>query len=325
MNPPELAPWLKHNKALLEKFMADNQLVDSEIRVSAQLPMVPANPNSFPRFSYNPSIIWTPEDKPKLLMTYRYHVTRSHTQIGIAELNEHGSANRTKPLTLYGDSIEDARLFRFGDDTWLSWVVSDWDGYVDPHCVMKFGKLSPEWDITNVIQPKYGRNDMSTMEKNWCFFGVNFHLLCIYQSHPEQIIVEFDTAGRVVEEHKCPGFTWLWGTPRGGSVHQVKDGLLRFFHSGLDNEEPPYRRRYYVGACLMENKPPFKVISVSKSPILRGSIEDDFTPEQRKACQHYKGRVVFPGTAAALDDGWLLAVGINDSAMGLVKVKDLKF
>lgn len=329
-SPPDLSPWLKHNQTLLDKFMADNAMLDTEPRISGHHPTIPLNPMSFPAFSYNPSAAWWKDKagKTSLWVTFRHHVAGVHTALGIAEIGDHGSAVRAKTLSIQGDSVEDARFFWHDNQLWLSWVVSNWDGYTDPQSIVRFAKVNEDWELSPSVQPKYGRNDMTAMEKNWCLFAVNQHLLCIYRTWPEQVVVEFDVEGNVLNEYKCEGFKWLWGEPRGGSMLWTREGqLLRIFHSGLDNETWPkdapgmaHPRRYYVGACVMEAKPPFKVIKVSERPILRGSIDDDLSAEQRKTCRHYKGRVIFPGGAVASRDGYLIACGINDSSMAMVQV-----
>lgn len=332
---PELSPWQKHNQGLLEKYMAENGLVDSDPRISAQAQTIPLNPMSFPAFSYNPSATWykDKDGKTALWVTFRHHVAGVHTALGIAEIGDQGAAVRLKNLGIQGDSVEDARFFWYDNQLYLSWVVSNWDGYTDFQSIVRFAKVNEDWELSPSVQPKYGKNDWTSTEKNWCFFGINHHLLCLYRTWPEQVVVEFDTKGEVITEHKCEGFKWLWGEPRGGSMVWTKEGLLRFFHSGLDNETwpkdapgMPHRRRYYVGACLMEPKPPFRVLKVSEKPILRGSIDDDLSLENRKQCRHYKGRVIFPGGAVASREGFLIACGINDSSMAMVQVKpeDLK-
>lgn len=326
---PELSPWVKHNKTLTEKWMHENGMIDSEPRISQQAQTIPLNPMSFPAFSYNPSATWfvDKDNKTALWVTFRYHVAGVQTTLGIAEVGDQGAAIRVRNLGIQGGSVEDARFFRYEKELYLSWVVSNWDGYTEPQSIVQFAKVGDDWELSPSVQPKYGRNDWSTMEKNWCFFDIAHHLLCVYTTWPEQIVVEFDTQGNVLNEYKCEGFKWLWGAPHGGSIMWTKDGLLRIFHSGLDNETwpdaasgMPHRRRYYVGACLMEPKPPFKVIKVSERPILRGSIDDDLSVEKRKECKHYKGRVVFPGGAVASSGGILIPCGINDSSMALVQV-----
>ena len=94
---------------------------------------------------------------------------------------------------------------------------------------------------------------------------------------------------------------------------------MRFFHSRLDNEPIPIRWRYYVGAALIEND---QIVKVSRKPILKGSEHDEMSPSESGSCRHYKQNVVFPCGAIEHKGGWILSVGINDAACGLVKIEE---
>jgi predicted GH43/DUF377 family glycosyl hydrolase len=99
------------------------------------------------------------------------------------------------------------------------------------------------------------------------------------------------------------------------------DKLLRFFHSSIDAGA---QRRYFIGACLMNATPPYEVSAIGSRPILYGSEIDDLRVKDRPF--HWKANVVIPGGAIEDKDGWLLAVGVNDSACAVVRVteKDLR-
>lgn len=153
-------------------------------------------------------------------------------------------------------------------------------------------------------------------------------LYCIYQRYPEQIIYEMEGAA-AVQEYRCPGMRWPWGEPRGGTVPMPYKGLLlHFFHSGLDYEIAPWRRRYFIGAMLTEANPPFKPLKISNRPVLWGAEGDSLSLTERSGCHHFKAKVVFPLGATDLGGGrFLLSAGINDCHCGLFTVneKDLHF
>ena len=137
--------------------------------------------------------------------------------------------------------------------------------------------------------------------------------------------MEFEST-KIVAVHRSPGFKWAYGSIKGGTTPLVYGNhLLSFFHSTLDNEPPPYRRRYYIGAVTFENTPPFAVVSVSKEPILFGSEVDDSSEIERSACSHRKEKVVFPvGSAWASPDAAWLSYGVNDCQCAISTVKDFK-
>jgi predicted GH43/DUF377 family glycosyl hydrolase len=119
-------------------------------------------------------------------------------------------------------------------------------------------------------------------------------LYCIYKSHPDQIVFEME-GDRVIKEYKIPGPRWAWGDIRGGTTPiPYKGALLRFFHSALDYDILPNRRRYFVGAMTMEDKPPFKPVAISRRPILWGSELDTLSETERSSALQYKTKVIFP-------------------------------
>ena len=243
----------------------------------------------------------------------------------LAQLEPHGTAVSKVLLTTTGLNIEDARLFQFNKQPHISWVVSDFVGQASVHSIVRYGQLTNDMKVTELHthQPDYGNNDWSTMQKNWVFFEYDGELFCIYDSWPKQVILQITNGVKIFLEHRSAGVRWPWGKIKGGATPlPYEDGLLRFFHSRLDNEEKPCPFRYYVGALVMEKIPPFKVLRVSKQPILRGSMEDDLSPKQIAACQHYKGRVVFPAGALETKDGWVLSVGVNDAACVMCKIRE---
>lgn len=320
---PEKTDRVTHNRTLAEEWFTKNGIEDTEPAVVRQVASVPINTVSLPPHAYNPSIAWS--DK-SLWMTYRFHHTRSpRTRLGIAEIEPHGNAVRQQVFDLGPLSAEDARFFRFRGDHWLSWAESDWDGYSTPKGVMKIGRLTKDWKLVDVMKPDYGKNHGEAIEKNWVFFEFKEKLFAIYQRQPEQVVIEFDDAFKVVAEHRSPAFRWLWGSAKGGTTPMKHpNGMLTFFHSTLDNKPPGFYRRYYVGACIMEPKPPFKTTQVTALPIARGSLCDSLSPEERSGCHHFKGRIVFPcGGVPVPSGGWLLSVGVNDCACVILQIKDL--
>jgi len=141
-------------------------------------------------------------------------------------------------------------------------------------------------------------------------------LFFIYQTMPEQIVCEVE-ADTIVNTYKSKSPEWDYGDIRGGNIIPWKGGLLRVFHSRMDNEMPPHYWRYYVGALLMESKPPFNVISITKKPILVGSEEGGSLD-----CFHHKPKVVFPLGLQAMDGGVLISVGVNDCESVVVKMSE---
>jgi hypothetical protein len=319
------SPSTTHNLNLLTALCAKLGVHSRYPRVSEQAECLLLDVSGLPPFAYNPSIIQT---QGGLWMTYRYHFAGDfRTRLGICRISD-GKAVRIQDLPIDGFSVEDARLFMFQMEPWLTWVEAKWEAnFVNPKSVVKFAKLelphndNPAlrlWQATRTYQPEFGGNDWSGIQKNWCFFeGYREILLCIFGTSPEQMIMKV-SGDKAIAQWNTKPLQWPYGTARGGSILSYDGKLLHFFHSRTDTGR---ERRYFVGARLLESQPPFQTIAVSKKPILYGSEVDALTPAQRKSCPHWKRNVIFPCGAIQDGDGWLLSAGINDAACALITIK----
>ena len=297
-------PRVKHNLELWEKA----SLPPRYPAVTEQLECVTIQ--GLPPFSYNPSII---EGEGKLWLAYRHHPNGElDSKIHLCRLTEDGQTSDNNRVHIAAASAEDPRLFMYDYKLHLSWVESMWPS--EMKAVVKYGKLEAN-SVQKPVRPALPKNDLTTIQKNYVFFEHEGKLLCIYGSVPDQVIYEV-YVDQPVKEHKSASPRWPYGEIRGGTVPIPYEGkLLRFFHSGADTERGRQRRRYCIGASLMNPDPPYETIAVSKRPVLWGS-EVPVTPWK---C--FKPMVVFCSGAVKRDWGWLLSVGVNDSAALLAKVK----
>jgi predicted GH43/DUF377 family glycosyl hydrolase len=289
-------------------------------KASEQLPTLPLNADVLPAFSYNPSI---GKFNGRTVMTYRYHLGGKNTRLGIATLKD-GRLEDPKDIPLEGHSLEDARLFQFHGEPWVSWVESDIGKESEPHCIVKYGKVEHGPKISDIHQVKVGANDGRHMEKNWCFFESDENLFCVYRADKDYTVLQIQ-GDTIINEYKGPAALWPYGAIRGGCIVTSDDKLLRFFHSRTETGSSTFESRYFIGALLMERRPPFTVLGVSRKPILYGSEIDNLKVKDRP--HHWKANVVFPGGAIEHNGGWLVAVGVNDSQFALSRVTqdDLNF
>lgn len=323
----EAKPRELHNENLHKKWQDNFGPITLYPPISRQLPAAIINRHALSPFGYNGSIVrWN----NRLLLGYRWHNQNDYsTALAIADIDEAGNVKSNKLISIphQGGSEEDCRLFTAGKELFMSYVDSNYPS-MPAKSVMRYGKLTEDtqWALQDIQQPVYGENHGNGMEKNWVLFPWEGRLLCIYQTAPETILLELKGSA-ATEIVRFTGPRWPWGTIRGGTPPlPFKGKLLRFFHSGLDNECPPYRRRYYVGALVTEPALPFKVLSVSREPVLRGSELDDLSATERSSILHHKAKVIFPMGAIPNKDGWLLSCGVNDSHCALFSVteRDLK-
>ena len=157
-------------------------------------------------------------------------------------------------------------------------------------------------EIVNLCRPEYGHNDGSALEKNWVFFENDGDTHFIYTCSPDHVVV------RAGAEWRTPALPWAWGDIRGGTPPLPYRGKwLRFFHSQIQITDKPRDGRYYLGAYLMNNQPPFEMLAIASHPIMGGH-------EWRSPSPHWKANVLIPYGAVEQGNGWLVSLGINDSA-----------
>lgn len=302
---------LEHNRKLMEEYVASSGVHCRFSKVSEQVDCIPLQRDKLKPFGYNPSII---EHDGRMFMAYRYHQGTPSTKLAMAEIKETGEVVSGWPLVMDGRSIEDPKLFPHNGHVFMSWVEASYPE-LPLRSVVKWGLYAHlDGHIVSPTQIQFGRNDWTALEKSWVMFEHEGNAWFIYQSSPEQMVVRVDT----LEPQVSPGPKWAYGTIKGGTAPvPYEDKLLRFFHSTLDNDPGEWYRRYFIGAMLMENRPPFAVTHVSKTPIIYGN-ETGFV--KRNDCEHFKGNVVFPSGVIARDWGWLLSLGENDSSCVIAKV-----
>lgn len=303
-----IRPHVAHNQALMLKFLDERGIKNQwpPVIEQAESHVIVGLPEG-----YNPSII---RFNGKLVLCYRFHPdgTKS-TRLGIAELDEDFKVLSTQTLDINDDvpSHEDGRLYVWKQDLYLCYVSSHWPNILA--CNVKYCRLSKP-DHWRCDQPvDYPHSDRDTTEKNHVPFPHGDQLRIIYRTNPRQVIYTANTN----EEFVTNALPWPYGEMRGGTTPiPYQDKLLRFFHSRINNDCPPIPWRYFVGAMLLDVEPPYKMVAVSRRPILIAS-EVGGDPTRH----HFKPSIVFPAGAIEHDGGWLLSIGINDSACALVKIK----
>lgn len=303
------APRIIHNRELCAAYVKTSGVHSRYPKVSEQIETLPLETGKLHPHGYNPSII----DRGKILMVYRFHSGGLATKLSLAELDDFGKVESDIALEIEGKSIEDAKWFELGGLAFLSWVESMYPDTLAS--VVKYSPFGHSSFYSTPQQPAIGENDGTTTQKNWVFFEFRSRICVLYQCSPTHQI--FDLESKAVYETPAP--RWPYGTIKGGTPPVEYEGkLLRFFHATLDNELTPNRRRYYIGAYLMEPEPPFAVVRVSRKPIIYGSEVCDV---KQRDCFHYKQNVVFPSGIVVRDGYWIVSLGVNDCQCVIAKVK----
>lgn len=201
--------------------------------------------------------------------------------------------------------IEDARCFTDGmGGIWVSFGI-----LANGKSHQTFAMLDEDWNVEYVWHPEYGANttnpkDQKGHEKNWTWFyqdGFN----CSYHLDPHTVF-KYD-GNKVTDQFitQGPQKQWTYGRPSGSTTAMhVGDYFYALFHSHLPWHRA--RRRYYVGAYKFEAKPPYRIVGITKEPILWGSENDPSKPN-RHCC-------LFPSGAIMENDEWLVTAGWNDES-----------
>lgn len=246
---------------------------------------------------------------------YRYH-DRNDWRTSLAIVLKSGE---THPLnadaSLKDYSIEDARCFTFKGRPFASYTVGNsTHGLFSSY--MAYGEITERdgvWSIAH-IQPKYKGNNFTQFQKNWVPFVVDDKLFFIYGIENEnQIVIQVD-GDKVQAEHQSPAPKWGNGPIRGGSIVSHGDKMLRFFHSRADYPDKTFR--YFVGASLMESKPPFATVAVGKGSILYGN--ENYTPD----CKHWKPNVNICYGAMKDGEQYQISGGINDCKCYIAEISE---
>ena len=253
-------------------------------------------------------------------MVYRWHNDPQQPAkkiLSISELDAEFNVTSNQVLDLNDDnSLEDGRLFVHEGKLKMVYVSSRWPAM--PWSVVKVCTLSKpdHWRASDFQETQPVGIEKQPIEKNFVPFAVDGKAYIIYHSHGEQVVYELN--GSTI--HRSPALRWPYGQIRGGCVIPWQGKLLRFFHASQRNDMPPTVWRYAVSCLIMEPEPPFKMISVSKKPIIWGSeVGGD------ESLRHFKPSIVMPMGVIEHEGGWALSIGRNDAEVLIAKIKPEDF
>ncbi len=266
---------------------------------------------------YNLSVL---AGEPRM-MSYRWHPERSHWRTELAMECDGETLPIRMPDRYHNFSHEDCRLFIYQGKPHASVTISRTrvNGQsVDP-CIQLVGELEwgkQAWTLKNWRQPRYGKNDMTSTEKNWVFGQYQDKLVFTYQAFPHHIVCQMGEGNMVTTSWRTESPKCNFGVYRGGTqTFDFNGKRLRFCHVVQNNPKAKMYWGYALAAYVFDPQPPFKIIAVSQQPILTGN--EDYEPN----CPHWKPRVTICYGAIQQGDNYLVSCGFNDSSCGLVTVR----
>jgi predicted GH43/DUF377 family glycosyl hydrolase len=213
------------------------------------------------------------------------------------------------------DHFEDPRALVVEDTIWLSYAGfrAPWTLHYPHQMACPLNDRLQTLDVLHLVYRNNGDYIMGNTgcEKNWVWFHHGGAMHFVYSPTPH--IVAKLSGDKVGEEWETAGFRWRYGLPRGGTNPVLVNGLYwSFFHSSVEINKDPPRRRYYIGAYAFHPFAPFKVHSFTRKPLLTGSEADPREPSA-PLC-------VFPCGAIYEHDGWLVVFGVNDCASAWIRI-----
>lgn len=274
-----------------------------------------------PSHAYNPSLI---RYQNKLLATCRAHDRNDwRTNLYIAQLTNdlkvEWCSKLEAPASLVDQSHEDARLFIFNNELWVSWTIGLWPVSVHRSKVAlgKVRQVAGQWQIDSYFVPEYGRNDGTRMEKNWLPFECNGKLWAYYETNEhDQVFIRFEGPA-VVETVRSPAPKWNYGPIHGGAIGAAKDDTLWFFFNSRINGNGTTLDRYHIGCAELRRLPPFEVLRIGKKPVLYG--QEGYNLD---GYRFFKPNVCFATGLVQEKDRLLLAHGWNDAEARVAKLKE---
>jgi predicted GH43/DUF377 family glycosyl hydrolase len=250
-----------------------------------------------------------------------------YTELGLASLNTNFAVINNHTLKLSSapgyelrkkDTAQDPRLFTVGKTSYM--LYNEKNPTTDLRemhlATVQLDNAQPT--ITNIKRLHYAPAP-DLVQKNWVPFAYNDQMYFIYSFDPYTIL-QYDTQSEkltAIDTVKSDlAQRWQYGVIRGGTpaiyVPEL-DAYLGFFHSSIELEagetnwsarKTPRWRKYYMGAYLFANKPPFALKAFTPVPLAYKELY---------ANKDQKFHIIFPAGLVEQKDEYLISAGIDDA------------
>lgn len=256
------------------------------------------------------------------------------SQLAIAILNPDFSTAKLTVLdldksypfkTYFPSAAQDPRLFDVGAKTYMIFNDAVTQDRLRQMYIADLNFNADQFKLNNLSLMHYAAAP-DLVQKNWVPFEFNNELYLIYSFDP-YIILKWDPSKKVLTK-EFESITnihdvWKHGEIRGGTpATYVKelDGYLGFFHSSVEYKsgEPSWKerksprwRKYYMGAYVIDAKPPFTIKAFTPMPITY--------PGQYAKDQNYY--VIFPAGFVEQKDKFIISAGIDDNKTILLSTR----
>jgi len=216
------------------------------------------------------------------------------------------------------EQYEDPRILKYKDNYFIS--CANYQLKTLKYVHQKLLVLDNKFNHVGNIHPKYDGNGTDVFsntkhQKNWTWFEYSGKFMCVYKMYPHTVL-EFDMSGNCLNEYKTfepINDTWKYGICRMGTNPVLHDGYYHnFFHSSLPWKN--YKRQYFMGYYKFESTPPFKIVEISREPILYGNENDE------RQLKNISPLVVFPCGSICINGNFIVSYGFNDEQIGIIEI-----
>jgi len=230
-------------------------------------------------------------------------------------------------------SYEDPRLFLGPDkNVYCQFVTSsyatNWDQ--SKHLLVNqpricVGVLDEFGEAMDCIYPPLGNNLVpDTPEKNWCFFSEGEELKLLYSTVP--LVIKYnDKPDKVIDSTPIEKLTGGFPTFNSTAPIKIGDEWMVFFHWKYMAYDTAHQQQYLLYHCGVYtlDEDMTRITRICTEAIFSGSVRDELTwwtdcmgnpISKQPACI-----LPFGGEYVEEDDAIELALGVNDSFMGIFR------
>lgn len=264
-----------------------------------------------------------------------FYYNNTPTEIYVGELISYDTVVGAKKIRSgpHRLSYEDARLFKAPDDElYIQFITSSYASKWDSsnHLLVNqpkvcVGKLDEFGEAKDCVYPPAGQNLVKNKpEKNWCFFTEGENLRLLYSTIP--IVIK--TPGKpdkTIDSSCLKSVVSDYPTFNSTAPIKIGDEWLVFFHwkyMAYDSNKQTTYLLYHLGAYTLDENMT-KITRQCTEALFSGSTEDQLIwwtdcvgmpISKQPACI-----LPFGGEYIEEDDTIELALGVNDSFMGIFK------
>lgn len=278
----------------------------------------------------NGAIVEDIREPHKFLMAHRIdyenYSSSYHSDLILSLLDQNFKPESSKTLKLEPRErtrAQDPRIFALNDQYYLLYNEASKTSKKREMYIAALDLISQP-RVKKVYNLSY-EQEKSADQKNWTPLTYNNKIYFIYSFNP-LLILNWDQNTNKLSPLQVQDYNkkinWPYGEIRGGTPAvfvQELNAYLCFFHSSLqfkENEPPwhvrksPFWRIYYMGAMLLDSKPPFKLLAYTDKPLTYPGLYSN---------KNNNMHIIFPVGVVQNAESFIISAGVQDTETVLLK------